>query len=110
LRTLQAQIAEEFSDREKLVRAENIALRKEKDQVENNYCKAASIVAQHKQDEVSLKRVVVELCSELPDMQLEADASILDNIQKVVVRTQELVVRMDRVEDEYKAMIEELEK
>jgi HPt (histidine-containing phosphotransfer) domain-containing protein len=57
-----------------------------------------------------LKRVVVELCSEIPDIQLEPDASILDNVQKVVVRTQALAFRMDTVEPEYKARIEELEK
>ena len=65
---------------------------------------------QRKQDEVSLKRDVVELCSELPEMQLELDASILDNVQKVVVHAQALAVRMDIVEVEYKARIEELEK
>ena len=43
------------------------------------------VAAQWKQDEVSLKIVVVELCSKLPDMQLEPDASILDTVQKVVV-------------------------
>ena len=43
-------------------------------------------------------------------MQLEPKASILDNVQKVVVRTQALVVRMDMVEAEYKAKIVELEK
>ena len=52
------------------MKAKNIALRKERDQAKNNYRKATTIVAQWKQDEVSLKRVVVELCSELPDMQL----------------------------------------
>ena len=52
----------------------------------------------------------MELCSELPDMQLEPDASILDNVQKVVLRAQALAVRMDTVEAEYKARIEELEK
>ena len=52
----------------------------------------------------------MELCSEHPDMQLEPDASVLENVQKVVVRTQALAVRMDTVEAEYKARIEELEK
>ena len=92
------------------MRAENIALKHEWDQAEDNYHKAAAVTAQWKQDEVTLKRVVVELCSELPDMQLEADASILDNVQKVVVHAQALAVRMDMVETEYKARIEELEK
>lgn len=57
-----------------------------------------------------MKSAVVELCSELPDMQLDPDASILDNVHKAVVRTQALAVRMDTVEVEYKAMIKELEK
>ena len=52
----------------------------------------------------------MELCSELPNMQLEADASILDNVQKVVVRAQALEFRMDTLEAEYKARIKELEK
>ena len=43
-------------------------------------------------------------------MQLEPDTSILDNVQKVVVRAQALVVRIDTVKAEYKARIEELEK
>ena len=68
------------------MKEENIKLRQKRDQVENNYRKAAAIAAQWKQDEVSLKRVVVELCLELPDMQLEPDTSILDNVQKVIVR------------------------
>ena len=50
------------------------------------------------------------MCSELPDIQLKVNASILDNVQKVVVCAQALVVRMDIVEAEYKAIIEELEK
>ena len=57
-----------------------------------------------------LKRVVVELCSKLLDMQLDPEASILDNVQKVVVRAKELAVRMDTIKDEYKARIEEQEK
>ena len=43
------------------------------------------IVAQRKQDEVNLKKFVAELCLEPLDMQLEPEASILDNVQKVVV-------------------------
>lgn len=57
-----------------------------------------------------LKRVVVELYSELSNMQLEPEASILDNVQKVIVRAQALVVQMDTTEAKYKARIEELEK
>ena len=68
------------------------------------------LAIQGKQDEVSMKSYVVELCPKLPDMKLEPDASVLENIQKVVVRAQALVVRMDAVEGEYKAGIEELEK
>ena len=45
-----------------------------------------------------MKRVVAELCSELPDMQLEPDASILENVKKVLVHAQALAVRMDAVE------------
>ena len=62
------------------MKKENIELRQERDQAENNYCKATMIAAYGKQEEVSLKRVVVELCSELPDMQLDPKASILDNV------------------------------
>ena len=51
----------------------------------------------------------MELCLELPDMQLEPKASILDNVQKVVVHAHALAVRMDTVEAEYKAKIVELE-
>ena len=53
---------------------------------------------------------MAELCFELLDMQLEDDASVTDNVQKVVLCAKALVVRMDRVEAEYKARIEELEK
>ena len=57
-----------------------------------------------------MKRVVAELCFELPDMQIEPDTSIVDNVQKVVLCAQALAVRMDTVEAEYKARIKELEK
>ena len=57
-----------------------------------------------------MKKVVAELCAELLDMQLEPDASILDNVQKVVVHAQVLDIRMDMVKAEYKAKIVELEK
>ena len=53
---------------------------------------------------------MAELCSKLPDMQLEDDASVIDNVQKAVLHAKALVVRMDTVEVEYKARIEELEK
>ena len=43
-------------------------------------------------------------------MQLKPNASILDHVQKGVVRAQALAVRMDTVEAEYKARIEELDK
>ena len=110
LRTLQVQITEEFNDREQLVRVENVALRQEWDKMESKYRKAASLAMQRKQDEVNMKRFVVELYFEIQDMQLEPNASILENVQKVVVCTQDLAVRMDAVEVEYKARIEELEK
>ena len=92
LKTLQVQIVEEFNHREKLVKAKNIELKQERDQAENNYRKAAAIAAPSKQDKASLKTAIVELCSELLDMQLHPEASILDNVQKVVVRAQALVV------------------
>ena len=55
-------------------------LRRERDQAKKKYHKATTIAVQRKQDKVRLKRVVVELCSELLDMQLEPDASVLDNV------------------------------
>jgi len=57
-----------------------------------------------------MKRSVAELCYELQDMKLEPNASVLENVQKVVVCTQALAVRMEIVKVEYKARIEELEK
>ena len=57
-----------------------------------------------------MKRSVAELCSKLSNMQLEPNGLVLENVQKVVVCTQELAVIMDIVEAEYKARIEELEK
>lgn len=68
------------------------------------------LVLHKKKEEVSLKKVIVELFFELQDMQLEPEASILDNVQKVVVCTQALEIRMDMVEAKYKAKIVELEK
>ena len=52
----------------------------------------------------------MELCSKLPNMQLEPDALVLDNVHKVVLHAQALAVIMDTLEVEYKARIEELEK
>ena len=43
LRTLQAQTIEEFNDKEQLVRAENIALRQERDKTKNKYHKATTL-------------------------------------------------------------------
>ena len=80
MKNIQVQISEEFNDKEKLVKVENIELRQEQDQAKNNYCKATMIATQHKQDEVSLKRPILELCSELLDMKLYPKASILDNL------------------------------
>ena len=57
-----------------------------------------------------MKKVVAQLCLELPKMQLELEASILENVQKVVVHAQALEVRMDMIKAEYKAKIVELEK
>ena len=85
-------------------------LRQEQDKTKNKYRKVTTLAMQRKQDEVSMKRSVAELCFELLDMQLDPDASVLENVQKVVVCTQALAVRMDTVEAEYKARIEELEK
>ena len=110
LRTLQAQIAEEFNDRQQLVRAENASLRQEKDNIERKYHKAATLAMQRKKDEVSMRKSMAELFSELLDMQLEDDASVIDKMQKVVLHTKALVVRMDTVEVEQKVRIEELEK
>ena len=53
---------------------------------------------------------MVVLCSEIPEMQLEPNAPVLENVQKVVLRTKAIALRMDIVETEYKARIEELEK
>ena len=53
---------------------------------------------------------MAELCFELLDMQLEVDASVIDNVQKVVLRAKAVALRMDTVEIEYKARNEELQK
>ena len=43
-------------------------------------------------------------------MRVEPEGPILENVWKVVVRAKEIALRMDTVETEYKARIEELEK
>ena len=53
---------------------------------------------------------MAELCSELPDMQVEPKGPIRENVRKLVVRAKAIVLRLDIVEIEYKARIEELEK
>ena len=78
--------------------------------METKYHKPARSATQRKKDEVSMRKVVVELCSKLPDMQLEVDTSVIDNVQKVVVRAKAIALKMDTVEIEYKSRIEELEK
>lgn len=41
---------------------------------------------------------MVELCSELLDMQLEPDALVMENVQKVVLRAKAITLRMETVE------------
>ena len=41
---------------------------------------------------------MAELCSEIPEMQLEPDAPILENVQKVVMHAKAIALRMDIVE------------
>ena len=53
---------------------------------------------------------MAELCSEILEMQLELDAPVLENVQKIVLRTRTIALRMDTLETEYKARIEELER
>lgn len=65
---------------------------------------------QRQKDEVSMRRFVVELCSELPDMKLEPKAPIIENMQKLIVWAKAIALKMDIVETKYKARIEELEK
>ena len=78
--------------------------------MERKYHKVTVLVAQRKKDEASMRKSMAELCSELPDMQLEPDAPVIENVQKVIVRAKEITLRMDIVDIEYKARIEELEK
>ena len=53
---------------------------------------------------------MVELCSELPNMQVEPDGPILENVWKVIMHAKAIALKMDTVETKYKAQIEELEK
>ena len=92
------------------MRAENVALRQERDNMESKYRKVVASTAQRRKVEVSMRKFVAELCSKLPDMQLEVNASVIDNVQKVVLRTKAIALRMDTVETEYKDKIKELEK
>jgi hypothetical protein len=78
--------------------------------MERKYRKATTTAAQQKKYEVSMRKSVVELCSKLLDIQLEPNGPIIENVRKVIVCTKAIVLRMDRVEIEYKARIEELEK
>jgi hypothetical protein len=75
-----------------------------------NIAKAAMSATQRKKDEASMRKSMAKLCSELPDMQLEPDAPIMENVQKVIVHAKAKAFRMDTVETEYKARIKELEK
>ena len=78
--------------------------------MENKYRKVAALAMQRKKDEASMRKSVAELCSKLPNMQLEPDTPIVENIKKVVLCAKEIVLRMDTVETKYKAKIEALEK
>lgn len=78
--------------------------------MESKYRKAATLAAQQKKDKASIRKSVVELCSELPYMQLEPNAPVVENVEKVIMRAKAIALRMDTVEIEYKARIEELEK
>ena len=92
------------------MRAENVALRQERDNMERKYSKVIVLVVQRKKDEVSMRKFVAQLCSELSDMQLEPDATVMENVHKVVVHAKAIALRMDTMEIESKAKIEELEK
>lgn len=61
--------------------------------MDNKCRKAAVLPAQQKKDEASMRKSVVELCSELPDMQLEPNSPIIENVQKVIVHMKELEKR-----------------
>ena len=78
--------------------------------MESRYGEATATVAQWKKEEASIRKTVTELCLELPDMQVEPEGPILENVRKLVVRAKAIALRMDTVEMEYKARIEELEK
>lgn len=57
-----------------------------------------------------MSKSMAELFSELPDMQLEPYAPIIENVQKVIVHAKTIALKIDIVETKYKAKIEELEK
>ena len=78
--------------------------------MESKYRKATALAMQQKKDKASMRKSVAELCSELPDMQLEPDAPIIENVQKVIVLTKGITLRIETMETEYKDRIEELEK
>ena len=62
------------------MRVENAALRQERENMENKYRKAAGLVAQWKKDEISMRKYLAELCSKLPDMQLEPKVLVMEKI------------------------------
>ena len=80
LRTLHTQITKEFNDREQIVRVENVALRQERDNMESRYREATVTAAQQQKEEASIRKTITELCSELPDMQVEQKGPILENV------------------------------
>ena len=71
--------------------------------MESKYHKVTVLAAQRKKDEASMRKSMAELCSKLLDMQLEPDAPIMENVQKVVLHAKEITLRMDIVEMKYKA-------
>ena len=78
--------------------------------MESKYRKVAALAGQRKKHETSMRKSMAELCSEILEMQLELDAPVLENVQKIVLRTRTIALRMDTLETEYKARIEELER
>lgn len=74
--------------------------------MERKYGKAATLAAQRKKDEAIMRKSMAELCYELPDMQLEPGTTIVENVQKVIVLTKAIALRMDTIETKYKARIE----
>ena len=92
------------------MQAENVALRQERDNMDRRYQEATATAAQRQKEEPSIRKTVAELCSKLPDMQVEPEGLILENVRKVVVHVKAIALKMDTVETEYNARIEELEK